>query len=1221
MKKDSGQRNRISGEASLTRPFDRHLDSDELNAIVASAIVGEIVGGRPVEQAVEGANRHVEACQECRQKVQMHKSAQSELARLKMPGTPEGPDCIGETEWVEVAAGVTPIERAEGLLKHAAQCGHCGPLLLEATDLLNVQTTKEEAERMRALPSSQADWQANLVQRLADLSAPNADTHSPSPATRLHFSPTIRGRLYTAALALALVSVVVSIAVWRTSPSYTNKLLAQAYTEKRTVEVRIPGARFAEPRVSRGAQASTFSKPASLLEAEGLIARGIARKPSIDWFGAKVRADLLDGNVDAALETAKSALQSDPESASSLNDLGSAYLERGRQTDAAIDFGEAYEYLSKALEKKPDDLVFLFNRAIASEHLHLYSQAESDWKRYLASEADPEWRSEAQKRLETIQHILNRESSDNVQPNLDRLTETLSSHDEQRILALDLTVESYQDLAIERWIPELLANELDARKREGTETALRLLADDLRLRHQDLWFFAFLNQGSSRFDQEAIRPLLGAIRASKEGDQASAIRLAAIAQKEFARERNEAGELRARFQEIYANRLAAHAQACYGSAKELIRESEDHNYTWLAIQARLEAAGCANDISRTDEAVRYSKEALIQAQNAHYASLQLRASAFVADSITNTTERLDILQRGLDAFWNGPYDSMRGYGLYAAIDYTSGDELQLWRFNEAAIKEGLHLIRSDPDLALRGLEIFRLARAQLAIDETDQAQQSIVAANDLLSRSHASPLAVGAAVDLADAFVLKGRYSDALNLLDSTKPRIDELSHDFTVEKFYATRGAALIGVGRAHEAEEILLAALKLARKRTAAMSRESERLEWVEALAPVYRSLTLLRRETDPESAFHWWEQFKGASLVGADELRNYSDSPTDGEPNLPTFPAWKNDRTLFLSYATFAEGTVAWAYDGERIRERWIPISVKQAFVLAHQFSKACSDPQSNATTLVAQGRELYGLLLKPVADWTQGRSRLIVETDESLQEVPFEALVDEQGKYLADSFDIEYSPGIFYINAADRADRIDRHSRALVIAESGPDNLDHLPALPEAQQEAKEVASRFDSTVLLSGNDATLPRVLNALPNSTVVHFVGHSIASAHVNGLVLADSPNANSRFLAAKNLSQSALHNVRLLVLSACSTANGTGTGVNDRESLARTALASGVPTVIGSRWPVDSVASAAWMRLFYASILDTGAASTSAKQARLAIRNIDRWRHPFYWASFTVFV
>jgi CHAT domain-containing protein len=112
-----------------------------------------------------------------------------------------------------------------------------------------------------------------------------------------------------------------------------------------------------------------------------------------------------------------------------------------------------------------------------------------------------------------------------------------------------------------------------------------------------------------------------------------------------------------------------------------------------------------------------------------------------------------------------------------------------------------------------------------------------------------------------------------------------------------------------------------------------------------------------------------------------------------------------------------------------------------------------------------------------------------------------------------------------------------------------------------------------------------------------------------------------SRLLSANDFNARLLGETRLVVLSSCSTANGIGIGVNDRDSLARNALAAGVPNVVASRWLVNSVATREWMNVFYEHAVAGETVGFSAEQARLRLRGIGKWRHPFYWAAFSVFV
>src|SRR5262249_43961538 len=62
---------------------------------------------------------------------------------------------------------------------------------------------------------------------------------------------------------------VLAVAAWfawqKTREPDVNQLLAQAYTEQRTIELRIPGAKYAKTRITRGRERSSLNRPTSLL--------------------------------------------------------------------------------------------------------------------------------------------------------------------------------------------------------------------------------------------------------------------------------------------------------------------------------------------------------------------------------------------------------------------------------------------------------------------------------------------------------------------------------------------------------------------------------------------------------------------------------------------------------------------------------------------------------------------------------------------------------------------------------------------------------------------------------------------------------------------------------------------------------------------------------------------------------------------------------------------
>jgi CHAT domain-containing protein len=71
---------------------------------------------------------------------------------------------------------------------------------------------------------------------------------------------------------------------------------------------------------------------------------------------------------------------------------------------------------------------------------------------------------------------------------------------------------------------------------------------------------------------------------------------------------------------------------------------------------------------------------------------------------------------------------------------------------------------------------------------------------------------------------------------------------------------------------------------------------------------------------------------------------------------------------------------------------------------------------------------------------------------------------------------------------------------------------------------------------------------------------------------------------------------------------------------LPRAFLFSGTPRVIASSWRVDDAATRALMTKFYELWRDRGLrASAALAQAQDAVRSDERWRHPRYWAPWTL--
>src|SRR5215468_11269447 len=130
------------GPRNMKRPSDKHIDSHELDALVPSSFGSDrSLSG----DTIRGVERHLLGCDDCSRKVALYRqlvSAQSDPERA----VPAGPDCpqAEDVDWYEVAAGIWPELKASQLVMHAAQCGHCGPLLRAALCVDDDPTPEEE---------------------------------------------------------------------------------------------------------------------------------------------------------------------------------------------------------------------------------------------------------------------------------------------------------------------------------------------------------------------------------------------------------------------------------------------------------------------------------------------------------------------------------------------------------------------------------------------------------------------------------------------------------------------------------------------------------------------------------------------------------------------------------------------------------------------------------------------------------------------------------------------------------------------------------------------------------------------------------------------------------------------------------------------------------------------------------------------------------------------
>ena len=1210
----------------MTRPLDRHLDDAELDALVSLSAVRVSDSGQLAEPNRAEVQRHVEFCEDCNRKVQMHRDVQSRIARLGSTRlAPDGAGCPKDADWLHVAAGLVPETKARQLMSHAAQCDRCGPLLRSAAETLSDETTPNEESTLASLSSARPDWQRNLAGKLSRSAHGSPAAQARTPWWKGFFLWP-RFAFVAGALAVAIVAGWLGMNLLHT-PSAPH-LLAQAYTEHRTLEMRIAGAKYAPMRVERSAGGSNLDKSPSLLKAEVLISENLRKNPNDPaWLQAKGRADLLDGNYESAIKSLQRALEAQPDSPQLLTDLASAYFERAEAADRAIDYGNAIEALGKALAKSPDDPVALFNRALACERMFLYTQAVDDWEHYLRVEPQGEWADEARKRLSALKQKLEKHEKSQAEPLLEPSEIAGARADDAALHAkIDERIEEYLQLAVSDWLPKAYPIRIEkSASTRNPRSALQVVAQLAAQKHADLWLEDVLSGAGAPTFGSAIAELAGALKANDFGDNVAARQYASTAERLFTAAGNYAGVQRARVEYIFAAHDAETGRDCVRSARDVEPKLDRRLYAWLRTQFHLEQGTCFWMMGNLGEAGRSYGKADRDSETGSYPVIYLRTQdhlSGLSTEIGDFAASAARIQSALARFWSGHYAPMRGYNLYFDI-YEGARLTKRPHLQVAAWRDGLALSESFSDHVIRAMAHSAMADAAVAAGVPHVAEIEFKKADQLFASSpqiQSTRIArVEAETRLAEVEASQGKAQQAVGRLQRLEPEVAQLSDDFLGVLFYTTIGDAESRIGDVTEAESHMRSAIALAEFQLQSLHSDKLRIEWEARTSNAYRVFVQARlRKGDVQGALEIWELYRGAAPRAASRMNSALLTRTLSlpEPHEVTRQLPGLMKETVLSYSVLPEGLAVWVYDDRGIFVHWTHEKPDHIEAKADTFRRLCSDPNSDVSSLRQSARALYDLLVAPIEQQLSPGRALVVALDERLAGLPFEALIDAQGRYLGDRGLIVSSLGTYYRRNAHALLRITADSTALTAAVPVSSAMSHLSRapLPEAVSESEMVAHYFHSAQVFSAQEATSAALLSQLPNAAVFHFAGHAFNSRQQSGLLLSDS------LLGTASLQKISLSRMQLAVFSACDTQGGSTGSAYDSDSLVRAFLQAGVPTVVASRWSVDSVATRQFMELFYGSLLDGGTTVEAIHQAQSGLRSRPGMTHPYYWAAFSAF-
>jgi CHAT domain-containing protein len=352
-----------------------------------------------------------------------------------------------------------------------------------------------------------------------------------------------------------------------------------------------------------------------------------------------------------------------------------------------------------------------------------------------------------------------------------------------------------------------------------------------------------------------------------------------------------------------------------------------------------------------------------------------------------------------------------------------------------------------------------------------------------------------------------------------------------------------------------------------------------------------------------------------------------------------------------------------DGDR---RWFDVGAAASIERdVAQLRAALANP--SRVDVKEAARTVDARLLAPLRRLIGHPTRLFISPDGVLSLIPFAVLVDESGKFAAQTLNITYlTTGRDLLRVVD----VHPHGPSVVIADpdfdaptgtaaradSAPGGQDRqrrpmtFQRLQGTAEEGQAIRLLLSDITLLDGSNASeaavkalrAPRILHIATHGfflgsprTASIGIGRSLTPTNTaplpseiddallrSGVALA---GANTRrgdsgddgILTGLEVAALDLHETELVVLSACETGVGdvgTGDGVY---GLRRALVLAGSRSQVMSLWRVDDAATRDLMVDFYKRLLAGAGRADALRDAQLEMLAIPNREHPYYWAAF----
>jgi CHAT domain-containing protein len=1021
----------------------------------------------------------------------------------------------------------------------------------------------------------------------------------------------------------------------RAAISHLRADLIAAIGAKRLVEPRLIG--FGNGSVSGSALANC--------DACAVIASSIQRQAQRHPSGVSL-ADLgvvmlAAGKIGPAVDLFEQAVARDPENPDLETDLAAAYIADAHTERRPHRLVQALEAATRAHDSSPEAR---FDRADALDALHLRSEAASAWRLCVAKDTDSDWRREAGRRLALLEAPPRADLWSTERLRLEKATlrgERSQIEDlvgrfrqEARSMAQDQALPGWgsayergdsaaanRSLSLARSLGTALVKVDGERSVADAVDAIDRAAGSAPLLHALARGHAAYGDGRSAYEQLRVAEARSRLASAERGFQAG---------------HSTAGLWVSLWLAGTDYYLGQHTSAV-ARLDALLADSRLRSYPALrgrALWARglIELQHMALARSLADFTAGLQIFAAIGESENAGAMNYLLAENF--DLLGDLEEAWTYRQRALSILSGFPDSLRRNNLLLEAAKSLLKEDLP---------RAALHFHREELTIAQRRKNPVQLAEALLlgarlevefgdaarGADDLTQAQSAVAHIADPALRER---LAVDAQVASSQVTVQRDPARTVAPLAHAIAYyQSHGLGQNAAFSYLLQARGwLALHDDGAAERDLQAGVEAFESARD---SLGPEWVRARYLEQWQTLFDDMISLQaiRLRRPAAALDYAERAKHD--LGCRE----GGGGTDGPPrngscggarlSLDAIQSSLPDRTALVEYALLPDHLVTWLVRRKSLVLIRRDLPAEQVNSLVENLVRKVRDGGLPGESQAAAA-SLFEQLLRPVAAHLTPGERLIVVPDKALSAVPFAALYDrERARYLVEERAVSVAPSAAFYAMGRRAPQVPASSWHLLAVAPADLGRPLAPTnLPAAAAEAAEIAGLYPRHQLLAGGEATRARFLSALRSSDAVEFAGHAVANPKeppLSRLLFSPDPVAvDAEVLYAKDLRQLALGHLRLVVLSACSTAPGSRARAEGIGGVAQAFLQAGVPAVVATLWKVDDAAARRVALEFHRRLLAGADGAEALRSAQLSLLHDhdESWRQPAGWAAFQLF-